>query len=122
MLMSFLVDTPQAHLQCITICGYVISQFCLLVNRYTELLHIFSECYLIEPNLLKACASPISHGIIGNFCNFLLVICAIFGQFLKDIFLRDQKSFIYHGLLSFLLNIKVLLECDDHSAAWHFYS
>ena len=74
--MSFLVDTPQAHLQCITICGYVISQFCLLVNRYTELLHIFSECYLIEPlpNLLKACASPISHGIIGNFCNFLLVI------------------------------------------------
>ena len=69
--MSFWVDMPHAHTQCITKCDYVIT--ILTSRKPIRRIGLASECSLVEPlpSMLKAGASPISHGIIGNFVQFL---------------------------------------------------
>ena len=55
--------------------------------------------------------------ILMKFGSYMLVIFCIFSN--SYIFFSEttnQNSFIYHGLLLFLIRV-----CDDHSATWHFY-
>ena len=99
---------------------WTFSLFRLLSHRYTDLLQ---NCMDVPR---RTSTKFVKIAVLALFVMDYGLFCEIFGQFLEDLFLLNQWPEIIHisWLTSNFFNLKQVscykLECDDHSATWHF--